>query len=106
MSTAEHVHEPAAGSVYDAEGRWMPTASQAAGKGTSPFRGICRVCGHWITRTREGEWELMPEALTVPCPLCRAGVGRACLKMSATNNSWDMRRTKHPHRERIARARE
>jgi hypothetical protein len=43
-------------------------------------------------------------ALTVVCPLCRAGVGQRCLKQTATNNYWDRHPTKHPHAVRIEKA--
>lgn len=44
-------------------------------------------------------------ALTIVCPLCRAGVGQPCLKQSSTNNYWDKHPTKHPHKARIDKAR-
>lgn len=43
-------------------------------------------------------------ALTICCPLCRAGVGRPCLKQSSTNNYWDRHTTKHPHQARVEKA--
>lgn len=39
------------------------------------------------------------------CPLCRAGVGEACLKQSSTNNYWDKRRMVHPHDARVEKVR-
>lgn len=41
------------------------------------------------------------------CPrrYCEAKPGDRCLKGTATNNYWDRHYCKHPHAERIARAR-
>lgn len=48
--TTEHDAEPAAGSVIDYENTWLPTADQAAGKGTFPFAARCRLCHGQIRR--------------------------------------------------------
>ena len=44
------------------------------------------------------------KALTIVCPVCRAGVGQRCLKQTATNNYWDKHPCKHPHAERTRKA--
>lgn len=55
--------------------------------------------------------EFERKALDYDCPLdqCRRNggtTGKPCLKLTATNNYWDKHYAKHPHKERVAKARE
>lgn len=59
LSRAEHVCEPAAGTVFGHDGNWATTADQAAGKVIYPLRGVCRICGEPITRGFDEDWRLI-----------------------------------------------
>lgn len=51
-----HQCEPEPGSVWDAEGLWATTATQAAGKVAYPLRAKCGT--HAITRDKDTNWRL------------------------------------------------
>ena len=51
-----HQCQPEPGSVWDAEGLWAPTATQAAGKVTYPLTAKCGT--HAITRNKDTDWRL------------------------------------------------